>query len=134
MTQTVGAVMSNVLVIEDDKTLREVYATILRFSDYTVDVASNGKTALELCAKHEYDVILLDLMMPILDGVGFLKQADLEKTAPDTKVIIFSNLSSGSLIEEALQLGVDEHVLKSHLTPQGLVALVGRYRRTAAGS
>lgn len=116
--------MSQVLIIEDDKTLREVYATILRFSSYTVDVAPNGKVALELCAKNTYMLILLDLMMPVLDGVGFLKEAKLQ---PQTKVIIFSNLSSGSLIEEALRLGVSEHVLKSHLTPGSLVALVKRY-------
>lgn len=124
--------MSKILVVEDDKTLREVYATILRFADYTVGVASNGKVALELCAKNHYDIILLDLMMPILDGVGFLKQAYLDKTSPNTKVIIFSNLSSGSLIEEALRLGVEEHVLKSHLTPHDLVELVRHYGKGAS--
>lgn len=118
--------MAKILVVEDDKTLREVYATILRFSNYVVDVASNGKVALEMCEKSHYDVILLDLMMPILDGVGFLKQAKLQKTSPKTEIVIFSNLSSGSLIEEALQLGVKEHVLKSHLSPHDLVALVKR--------
>jgi CheY-like chemotaxis protein len=119
--------MSKILVVEDDKTLREVYATILRFSDYVVDVASNGKAALELCAENHYDVILLDLMMPILDGVGFLKEVHLNKASPKTKIVVFSNLSSGSLIEEALRLGVKDHVLKSHLTPHGLVELIRRY-------
>jgi DNA-binding response OmpR family regulator len=119
--------MSKILVVEDDKTLREVYATILKFSNYNAETASNGRVALDMCKENHYDVILLDLMMPILDGVGFLKQARLKETSPGTKVIIFSNLSSGSLIEEALRLGVDDHVLKSHLTPHELVELVKRY-------
>jgi len=119
--------MSKVLVVEDDKTLREVYATILRFSDYEVDTASNGRSALQLCQKNHYDVVLLDLMMPILDGVGFLKEAGLHEKAPKTKILVFSNLSTGSLLEEALRLGVNEHVLKSHLTPRGLVELVRQY-------
>lgn len=114
----------NVLVVEDDKTLREVYATILRRAEYNVKVASNGERALEQCKEMKFDLILLDLMMPILDGVGFLKKAALKRTSPNTKVVIFSNLSSGSLMEEAMHLGVDDHVLKSHLTPKGLVDLV----------
>jgi CheY-like chemotaxis protein len=117
----------SVLVVEDDKTLREVYATILKYAEYKVEVASNGEQALEQCKKISFDLILLDLMMPILDGVGFLKKVHLEKTSPKTKVIIFSNLSSGSLIEEATHLGIDDHILKSHLTPKGLVGLVQRY-------
>jgi CheY-like chemotaxis protein len=119
--------MAKVLVVEDDKTLREVYVTILHFAEHFVDAASDGEMALEKCKKTRYDVILLDLMMPILDGVGFLKQARLEKTAPKTKVVIFSNLSSGTPLEEAMRLGVNDHVLKSHLTPQSLIKLVRHY-------
>jgi CheY-like chemotaxis protein len=118
---------TKVLVVEDDKTLREVYVTILHLANYTVDAASNGVEALEKCKKKHYDIILLDLMMPILDGVGFLKQAHLATTSPATKVVIFSNLSSGSSLEEAMQFGVDAQVLKAHLTPQSLVKLVQRY-------
>jgi CheY-like chemotaxis protein len=119
--------MPKVLVVEDDKTLRDVYATILRLATYEVEVAANGTVALEMCNKNHYDVILLDLMMPILDGVGFLQQANLATTSPETNIIIFSNLSSGSPLEEAMQFGVVDHVLKSHLTPKSLVALVKRY-------
>jgi CheY-like chemotaxis protein len=119
--------MATVLLVEDDNILREVYVTILRAGGFNVDAAANGKIALELCAKATYDLILLDLMMPVLDGVGFLKQTNMKHTAPKTKVVLFSNLSSGSLIEEARALGVDDHVLKSNLTPKSLTALVRRY-------
>jgi CheY-like chemotaxis protein len=119
--------MPKILVVEDDKTLREVYVTILSLAKYDVGSAANGQLALEKCKKKTYDIILLDLMMPVLDGVGFLRQAQLETTAPATKVIIFSNLSSGSSLEEALQLGTTDHILKSHLTPKSLVALIERH-------
>lgn len=71
-----------------------------------------------------YDLILLDLMMPEVDGVEFLRLSKVTKKSPSTRVIILSNLSSGRDIEEALALGADQHVLKSSLTPKDLIELV----------
>jgi CheY-like chemotaxis protein len=119
--------MPKILIVEDDKTLREVYVTILKLAKYDVASAANGRLALEQCKQEQYDLILLDLMMPILDGIGFLKEANLGTTAPKTKVIIFSNLSSGRPLEEAVELGITEHVLKSHLTPKSLVEFAEQY-------
>ena len=75
--------MSKILLVEDEKILRDAYAILLGSqSEYSVDTATNGKEALELCKQNKYDLILLDLMMPVLDGMGFLKEAMMPTTSP----------------------------------------------------
>jgi CheY-like chemotaxis protein len=116
--------MAKILVCEDDRPLREVYDTVLTAGGHTVDVAENGRQGLKKCRVMRYDLILLDLMMPEVDGVEFLRLSKVTKKSPSTRVIILSNLSSGRDIEEALALGADQHVLKSSLTPKDLIELV----------
>jgi CheY-like chemotaxis protein len=109
------------LVVEDEQMLREVFVLILEQGGYAVDAAADGKEAIDLCARTKYDLIMLDLMMPELNGVGFLRQADLRTKAPDTRILIFSNLSSGHDLEEAFALGAHSHYLKADLTPKDLL-------------
>ena len=116
--------MAKILVCEDDGPLREVYDTVLTAGGHTVDVAENGRQGLKKCRVTHYDLILLDLMMPEVDGVGFLRLSKITKKSPSTRVIILSNLSTGRDIQEALALGADQHVLKSSLTPRDLIELV----------
>jgi DNA-binding response OmpR family regulator len=117
--------MSKILLVEDEKVLRDAFMILLDSQDkYDVDVATNGKEALEHCKKCEYDLILLDLMMPILDGVGFLEKAKLAAKAPGTRVVVMSNLSSGEGLVKALQLGAHRQAVKSDLAPQDVVKIV----------
>ena len=110
--------MRKILLVEDDDMLRESYEMIISTEPYDIDVAKNGKEALDKCAFKNYDLILLDLMMPILDGVGFLKRFD----KPNTRIIILSNLSSGPILDEALQLGADTNIVKSAMSPRELLS------------
>ncbi len=117
--------MSKILLVEDEKILRDAYTILLTAQDgYQVDAAGNGQEALELCKKENYDLILLDLMMPVLDGTGFLREAMLPTTAPQTRIVIMSNLSGGKEIKEALQLGAHRHAVKSDLGPSDVMAIV----------
>jgi CheY-like chemotaxis protein len=122
--------MRKILIVEDEPILREVYTTILTSGLYIVDAAANGQEALRFCQKHEYDLILLDLMMPVVDGVEFLRRSQLATKAPDTKIILFSNLSMGDNLDKAMKLGAHRHILKSELSPRQLLATV-RYELTA---
>jgi CheY-like chemotaxis protein len=116
--------MAKILVCEDDGPLREVYNTVLTAGGHVVEVAENGRQGLKKCRVTHYALILLDLMMPEVDGVEFLRLSEITKKSPSTRVIILSNLSSGRDIEEALALGANRHVLKSSLTPNDLIELV----------
>lgn len=118
--------MHKILLVEDEKILRDAYAILLQAQDgMDVTIAVNGQEALDYCAHASFDLILLDLMMPVLDGVGFLEQANLKATSPNTKVIILSNLSSGEDLTRALHLGADRHAVKSDLGPNDIISLIG---------
>ena len=122
--------MRKILLVEDEPILRETYQIILSTQPYRCDVADNGKVALEKCETQDYDLILLDLMMPTMNGVEFLENfKKLEEMK--TQIIILSNLSSGKELERTRELGVMRSLLKSDLSPSQLIATI-RYELDAA--
>lgn len=118
--------MRKILVVEDEDILREAYEMIISTEPYDIDVAKNGQEALDKCKVNSYDLILLDLMMPVLDGVGFLERFH----KPDTKIIILSNLSSGDILEKAFQLGAQTNIVKATMSPRELLSRI-RYEITS---
>ncbi len=115
--------MARVLVVEDYANLQLIYKEALTGAGYEVDVTGDGLDALDIAAKREPDLILLDLLLPHMGGLEFLQAYDLKKHA-SVKVVVFSNLYSPNLLEEAKQLGVVHYLTKSDFTPQELVAFV----------
>lgn len=123
--------MHKILIVEDETVLLDAYKILLGTQpEYEVYTATNGQEAFEACQKNTFDIILLDLMMPQLDGVGFLKKAKLTDVHPHTKVLIMSNLSSGDLLSEALQLGAQDHYVKSSLGPSELISIIKEHVNT----
>ncbi|HSX29476.1 MAG TPA: response regulator [Candidatus Saccharimonadales bacterium] len=114
--------MRKILVVEDDYLLRDVYSMILS-TEHHIDTAVNGQDALEKCTNTRYDLILLDLMMPVVDGIGFLRHFSKDGELP-AKVIVLSNLTSGTELTQALRLGAYKNILKSDLSPRQLLATV----------
>lgn len=116
--------MSNkhkLLVVEDDHALSDAFSIILNKEGYHVDNAYDGHEALERVAETEYDLILLDLLMPGMDGKEFLKAFDNTSHIP---IIVFSNLDAKSDVDEALELGATRYMLKAWASPKKLVELV----------
>lgn len=120
--------MRKILLVEDEPTLREVYKVILSREPYELHIATDGQEALEKCEHYNYDLILLDLMMPVLDGLGFLEKYQPGKKR--TKIIVLSNLSGGDELTKALNMGAYKNILKSDLSPRQLLAAV-RYELEA---
>jgi two-component system, OmpR family, response regulator ResD len=115
--------MANVLVVEDNKTLNQAYKLILQRENHDVRVAFNGKEALELAKLNDPELILLDMLMPVMNGVEFIehyKPAD----HPKTTIIILSNLNEDSEVQRALELGAQKYILKASTSPQELIAHV----------
>ena len=108
--------MARVLVIEDDSAIRNAYLFILVKAGFVVDAAADGFAALMLLGQRP-DVILLDMMMPGLSGIEFLKQANLPQTLPDCKVVAISNIESPRVKQDAASLGVIKYLVKVSLTP-----------------
>lgn len=114
----------NILIVEDEPTLASAYRTLLEGAGYKVESAYNGEEALEKTKKFEPNLILLDLRMPVMDGVGFLSEYNLPEKHPDVKVIVFSNYDMQKEIDEAYRLGADRYVLKAWASPREILQLV----------
>jgi CheY-like chemotaxis protein len=113
-----------ILVVEDEKVLNSAYQTILEKTGHDVAVAFDGNEALSILNDFRADVILLDLKMPNLDGIGFLR--GYAKLAPKkrSKIILFSNYDLQKEIDEAFRLGVDKYVLKAWASPKDLIKII----------
>jgi DNA-binding response OmpR family regulator len=113
-----------ILIVEDELALLEAYEMILLNAGYEVYVAHDGQEALSVSESVDPDIILLDLRMPRLDGIGFLKQYKLKKKHPNVKVVVFSNLDTQKDIEKAYELGAERYILKAWASPKELLQLV----------
>lgn len=116
--------MASILIVEDNTALRKIYVTLLTKEGFSVDAALDGRDALEKALKNPPDLILLDIMMPVLDGVGFLREFDIKNKHPNVKVIIFSNTEVPDKVKEAIDLGAIRYMTKHNVTPKAMVSLV----------
>lgn len=112
---------AHVLLIEDDPTLQQAFALVLRFQGYDVETAGNGEEGLRKLKLSTPHIILLDIVMPVMDGLTFLQKANLRGKIP---VITFSNLSDTTKTEGMARLGSVRHVLKSNVAPRDLDLLI----------
>lgn len=116
--------MKRILIIEDEKPLREAFAYLLQSEGYAIALAENGRSGLKQLKEFRPDLILLDMLMPIMDGMTFLKEAHLPRCRPRPKAIMLSNLSDAITFDDAHEYGIDLSVLKADLSPVELVAIV----------
>jgi CheY-like chemotaxis protein len=114
----------NILIVEDDPALNEAYKMILDSTGHVTRTAFDGKEALRLVAEQEPDIIFLDLRMPVMDGIEFLKTYQPSKLHKHVKVIVFSNYDMQQEVDEAYDLGAERYVLKAWASPKELLKLV----------
>lgn len=111
-----------VLLAEDDKDLLEIFSLKLKISGFNLLTATNGQDALDLIKKEKPDLVLLDLVMPEMDGYQVLTALGKDKSLKGkTLVYVWSNLTQNSEIEKAKKLGADGYLIKSDYTPSKLV-------------
>ncbi len=111
--------MADILIVEDDKDLNQAYQMILESEGHNVNSAFNGEEALDKASQQEPELILLDLLMPIMGGLEFLKNFDLAKHKK-VKVLIFTNMENSPEVNEAYNLGAHRCIIKSWTAPQNL--------------
>lgn len=117
-----------VMVVDDDLYIRELYEEILKDEGYTVDSATNGEEALNKLKNGGYDLILLDIMMPKIDGLGVMDA--LRKAPPPIKngpIILLTNLDHDPLIKDAMSRGAVAFIIKADITPPDLLVQVKKY-------
>ncbi|MEI8103688.1 MAG: response regulator [Candidatus Moraniibacteriota bacterium] len=122
--------MAKILLVEDDPMISEVYMTKFKASGIDADLAESGHAVLQKAKENKYDLVLLDIVLPEMNGMEVLEEL---RTKPeydkDLKVVMFSNLSEKSDRDRALQLGANGFVPKTEFSPSQLVAEVSRFLR-----
>ena len=116
--------MANILVVEDDRDLNNAYKVILTNEGHTVTTAFDGKQALNKAKNFKADLILLDLLMPVMGGLEFLQHYDLQKKHSGVKVLIFTNMENSPEVTEAYKLGAHRCIIKSWTAPHNLARVV----------
>lgn len=116
--------MAKVLIVEDDKTIRDAYKTVLELEGHEVEASEEGGGAIKALAAKDFDVILLDMLMPNMNGMELLRELRPKEKIPNTKIIVFSNMSMPETIAEAKELGVSEYLTKARFTPKEVVNAV----------
>jgi len=104
-----------------------MYKTKFSSEGFGVETAEDGEIGLKIALEGKPDFIILDIMMPKLSGIEFLKRLRQNQVGADVPVIVLSNLSEKKEMEEARRLGVKEYLIKSSLTPKDIVEKVRGY-------
>ena len=119
----------SILIIEDEKTLSDMYYDKFKAAGFNVDVAFSAEAAIELLKKKKPNLILLDILLPRKDGIGFLEEARGAADIEGIPVVGFSNYDDPETKEKAFKLGVKDYLLKTQYTPQQLLEKIQKYLR-----
>lgn len=107
-----------IAIIEDDQAIASMYKAKLESGGYDVQVAENGQIGLKLVDDFKPDVILLDLMMPVMNGLEVLQTfKDKPKTKGGAKVVVLSNMGDTETSAKIAGFKVDDRIIKAELTP-----------------
>jgi len=121
-----------VLVVEDDTDLQALYKLKLEHDGFQVYVANNGVEGLSGAQEWQPDIILLDLMMPVMSGSEMLAHLRSEKWGSDIRVIVLTNISKDEAPPALRFLHVDRYVVKAHQTPAQITQLIREVLETNA--
>lgn len=113
-----------IAIIEDDQAIAQMYRMKFDADGYEVETAENGKIGLELAEKMRPDIILLDLMMPEMNGDEMLAKMRATPWGKSIKVIILTNIGEEEIPDRIKKLGVSSVILKADMTPRQVAELV----------
>lgn len=115
------------MIVEDDSFVMDIYQTKLSQEGYVVIEARDGLEALEHLEKEKPDLILLDIIMPRMDGMEVLKKIKEDERFSNIPVILLTNLSQKEEINLGLGLGANDYLIKSHFTPSEVLEKIKVY-------
>lgn len=113
--------MSKVLLIEDDKFLRELIIQKLGREGYEVAEASEGEAGLSKIKEEGPDLVLLDLILPGIDGFEVLSRMKKDPGLASIPVIVLSNLGQRDDVQKGIDLGAEDYLIKAHFTPGEII-------------
>lgn len=119
--------MAKILIIEDDPYVRKLYERIFSFQKHKVMIAADGPEGIDIAKKEKPSLILLDIMMPKMNGLEVLAKL---KEDPETKsitVLMLSNFGEEKIVKEAISKGAEGVLVKSDFPPDKLIAEVEKH-------
>lgn len=120
--------MKRILVVDDDQYIRDIYREVLEGEKYEVETAVDGQEGLLKAQKGGFDLILLDAMMPKVDGLGVLKGLKENPPRQENKaIILLTNLAHDKVIDEALENGAKSYLIKSEMNPDEFLQNIRRF-------
>jgi CRP/FNR family cyclic AMP-dependent transcriptional regulator len=122
--------MKHILLIEDNEQIRENIVEILELSNYKVDAAENGKVGVELALKIKPDLIICDIMMPVLDGYGVLHLINNNPSLKGTPFIFLTAKSEKDDFRKGMQMGADDYITKPFAEIDLLNAIESRLKKS----
>lgn len=118
------------LLVEDDFYIRDVYSLHAKLMDFDFITAIDGEDAIEKIRSSKPDIVLLDLMLPKIDGMGVLRQIKADPSFSEVKFIITTNVDDRVTEEEARKLGAVDYLLKINSKPQTTLQIVQEYLKS----
>ena len=111
----------HVLLVEDDVFLSGIYQKKFEMEGYKVSTSDNGEKALVDAKKKMPDIILLDILLPKLDGFAVLEKLQADSTTKNIPVILLTNLGQKDDVEKGLEAGAKDYLIKAHFKPSEVV-------------
>jgi len=119
----------DILLVEDDAVIADMYVMLLATKGYTTRHARDGLEGIAMVREELPSLVLLDMMMPRMDGLQFLEALRGWPRTYDLPVVILSNVSDRHLVEKAMRLGAIEYLVKAHTRPQVLLGALPHWLR-----
>ena len=110
-----------VLLVEDDKMIIDMYTLKFNQEGYDIVQAENGKDGLALAKKNIPDIILLDIILPQMDGFTVLKELKADDSTKNIPVVLLTNLGQDGDVKKGLELGAKDYLIKANFTPSQVV-------------
>lgn len=120
-----------ILLIEDDNFLAGMYVTKLSMENFTVELAGDGKSGLAKATSWKPDLVLLDVLLPKMNGFEVLKNLKSDPATKNVPVILLTNLGQKSDVVQGLDLGAADYLIKAHFMPSEVVAKIKTILQTA---
>lgn len=111
----------SILLVEDDPFLVDIYSTKLKEVGFSVEVAENGEITLKKIRERMPDLLVLDLVLPRVDGWEILKEIKTDPALAKIPVVILSNLGQKSEVDKGLSMGAVKYLIKAHYTPSEVI-------------
>lgn len=109
------------LLVEDEEYIRDLYKRQLDLAGLMTDAFGMGKDGLAASEKNAYDLILLDIMLPDINGLQILQKIKQNPASKNTPVVLLTNLGQDAVIKQGFELGADGYLVKAAYTPDQIV-------------